>query len=105
MCYFDLFFFFNLLIMPGIQYKGFAQKLATDPLFARKLLVFNLVWLLLLSFIIIWMNQGDTPKIPRAILCQETEIQWEEFLKHSCETEDLWIVIDGHVYNMWPWGK
>ena len=91
--------------MPYIQYKGFAAKLA-DTSFSRKMFAINLSWLFLLSIYVIWSNHGlePTPHIPRAVLCKENEIEWEDFMKHSCESEDLWVVINGHVYDMWPWG-
>ena len=50
------------------------------------------------------VNRFDPIPIRELTACQGREIPWSEFVKHSCATEDLWLVIEGHVYDLWPWG-
>lgn len=50
------------------------------------------------------INRFDPVPIRELTACTAREIPWSEFVKHSCATEDLWLVIDGHVYDLWPWG-
>lgn len=87
--------------MPGLTYRGFAAKFA-DKRFARKVFAFNLFLFCLLSIYMIWSNRIPDEKIDT---CDTAQIEWTEFIQHTCEKENLWVLIDGHVYDMWPWGK
>ena len=87
--------------MPGVTYTGFAAKFA-DKRFARRAFAFNLTWLCLLSLWVIW--RGDGSELPKVNTCETVSIEWDEFVKHSCDNENLWVLVDGMVLDMWPWG-
>lgn len=84
--------------MPGLTYRGFAAKFA-DKRFARKVFAFNLFLFCSLSLFMIMTNKTE-----KVDTCETRHIDWEEFIQHTCENENLWILIDGNVYDMWPWG-
>lgn len=89
--------------MPALRYRGLAGKFR-DRRFAWKFFGVNIFLMMLITLYMISKQGGEPPRDPR-VLCAENPIEWEDFLTHSCENENLWILIDGKVYDMWPWGK
>ena len=100
-----------------MKYRGFAARLSNRR-FAWKVISVNLFWMIGLSLFLMWNSSteggvavavGETvialSAEERAEMCAEGRIEWSEFITHSCESKNLWILIDGTVYDVWPWGK
>src|SRR3990167_6836709 len=89
--------------MPGVVYRGLAARFV-DPKFAWKFFTANIILGIVLTIVMIKYYATDQ-SVEKINTCFTREIEWEEFLKHSCATKDLWLVIGGHVYDMWLWGN
>ena len=99
--------------MPGTHYRGLAAKFA-DGHFAWKVFGFNILFGLFVTTMIVLFTTPKVPinqldathdnKVDNSRKCDENLILWSEFSKHSCDNQNLWVIIDNKVYDMWPWG-
>eukprot|EP01096_Ripella_sp_DP13-Kostka_P007556 TRINITY_DN2762_c0_g1_i1.p1 TRINITY_DN2762_c0_g1~~TRINITY_DN2762_c0_g1_i1.p1 ORF type:complete len:154 (+),score=48.23 TRINITY_DN2762_c0_g1_i1:41-463(+) len=86
------------------RFRGFMGRLS-DARFAWKFYGLNVVLGLCLTALTLYRFSSLSPSPSlRSSLCSDPastpKIQWAEYVTHSCSTDDLWLLIDGFVYDL-----